>query len=916
MPVDLTFAAQAVAAAGRKPDAVIPILQALQEHYGYLPEEALRRVCEQSDITPAAIAGVASFYDMFRMQPTGKHVVRVCRGTACHVAGAERVEDALRRHLKIPAGADTDLEKQFTIEQVACLGTCTLAPVVKVGEATFGHTSAERVPETMREFLELQAEAKTIQSTEEVHPHDHKGAVAEIHVGLGSCCMAKGSDKLFHALNESAAACGGNVVVKRVGCVGMCHRTPMIEVTEAGKPETMYADLTSAQARALVQRHFQPRGFVQRASRIWTRALDGLVLDDAREQQGVQHFSMSKRDPNVRAFLDKQVHIATEHFGKLDPLDFDEYLANGGFVALRKCLGFELDARPHPGPLPQERENRSPALEKSKVSADSNVSQINESGQMLSPLPGGEGQGEGERQNKFSQSLLPSAATRENIISIIEKSGLRGRGGAGFPSGQKWRMVSQQTTETKYVICNGDEGDPGAFMDRMILESFPFRVIEGLAIAAVAVGAQEGVFYIRHEYPLAVKRVRAAIAELEKRGWLNSGKHPTSNEPLTPALSPSEGQREKCSPQSGALTVVNSSQTARSSEDAQQLSPLPVGRGEGQGEGHFGGYRLKLSVFEGAGAFVCGEETALIASIEGQRGMPKLRPPFPAQSGLWGQPTLINNVETLALVPWIVRNGAEKFAVIGTAKSKGTKVFALAGKIRRGGLIEVPMGTTIHEIVEEIGGGVPAGRRFKAVQIGGPSGGCVPARLAETSVDYESLREVGAIMGSGGLVVLDDTSCMVDIARYFLQFTQDQSCGKCTFCRIGTKRMLDILERLCSGKATRPHLEELEKLAVQVGAGSLCGLGKTAPNPVITTLRYFRDEYEAHLQGRCPAHKCTGLIHYTINSDCTGCTLCAQHCPGDAIPMAPYARQVIDDVKCTRCDTCRLVCPHNAVEVK
>ena len=277
---------------------------------------------------------------------------------------------------------------------------------------------------------------------------------------------------------------------------------------------------------------------------------------------------------------------------------------------------------------------------------------------------------------------------------------------------------------------------------------------------------------------------------------------------------------------------------------------------------------------------------------------------------------MINNVETLAMVPWIVRHGAEKFAAIGTAKSKGTKVFALAGKIQRGGLIEIPMGTTVREIVEVIGGGVPEGRRFKAVQIGGPSGGCVPARLADTSVDFESLREIGAIMGSGGLVVLDDTACMVDIARYFLQFTQDQSCGKCTFCRIGTKRMLDILERLCIGKASRQHLDELERLAVQVGAGSLCGLGKTAPNPVLTTLRYFRDEYEAHLAGRCPAGKCTALIHYRVTADCTGCTLCSQACPVDAIPMTPYARHEIDDAKCTRCDTCRVVCPHSAIEVK
>jgi NADH-quinone oxidoreductase subunit F len=326
-------------------------------------------------------------------------------------------------------------------------------------------------------------------------------------------------------------------------------------------------------------------------------------------------------------------------------------------------------------------------------------------------------------------------------------------------------------------------------------------------------------------------------------------------------------------------------------------------------------FALKLSVFEGAGAFVCGEETALIASIEGRRGMPQLRPPFPAESGLWGWPTLINNVETLALVPWIMRHGAEKFAAIGTAQSKGTKVFALAGKIRRGGLIEVPMGTTIREIVEEIGGGTAEGRRFKAVQIGGPSGGCVPAHLADTPVDYESLRAAGAIMGSGGLVVLDDLACMVDIARYFLQFTQNQSCGKCTFCRLGTKRMLDILDRLCTGKATRAQFDELERLARQVSAGSLCGLGKTAPNPVLSTLRYFRDEYEAHLQGRCPAGKCVALIKYRVTANCTGCTLCAQRCPVDAILMTPYARHEIDDAKCTRCDTCRQVCPYQAIEV-
>jgi NADH-quinone oxidoreductase subunit F len=324
---------------------------------------------------------------------------------------------------------------------------------------------------------------------------------------------------------------------------------------------------------------------------------------------------------------------------------------------------------------------------------------------------------------------------------------------------------------------------------------------------------------------------------------------------------------------------------------------------------------LKIRIMEGAGAFVCGEETALIASLEGQRGMPRLRPPFPAEQGLGGHPTLINNVETLAAVPWILRHGAKAFSDLGTDRSKGTKVFALAGKIRRGGLIEVPMGTTIREIVEDIGGGVNAGRRFKAVQIGGPSGGCVPARLAETPVDYESLVAVGAIMGSGGLVVLDDADCMVDIARYFLQFTQEQSCGKCTFCRVGTRRMLEILQRICAGQGRPSHLDELKHLAGQIKLGSLCGLGKTAPNPVLTTLSYFRDEYEAHLAGRCPAGHCAALIRYDITDQCTGCTLCAQHCPVDAIPLSPYRRHTILQDLCTRCDTCRRVCPHDAVEV-
>ena len=442
------------------------------------------------------------------------------------------------------------------------------------------------------------------------------------------------------------------------------------------------------------------------------------------------------------------------------------------------------------------------------------------------------------------QSCL-DGLTPEHVIEVISAAGLRGRGGAGFPTGRKWGLARSQPNP-KYVVCNGDEGDPGAFMDRLILESDPHRVLEGLALAAWAVGAGEGFFYIRAEYPQAVARIRQAITAASAAGIL----------------------------------------------------------------------QIPMSVREGAGAFVCGEETALIASLEGRRGMPRLRPPYPVEQGFRGHPTVVNNVETLANVPWILRHGAAAFAAHGTSSSRGTKVFALAGKIQRGGLVEVPMGVTIREIVEDQGGGVAPGRQLKAVLLGGPSGGCLPESLADTPVDYEALAQTGAIMGSGGMVVLDDRDCIVDIARYFLQFTCEESCGKCTFCRIGTRRMLEILERLCAGDGRQGDLEALEELADRVRRTSLCGLGQTAPNPVLTALRYFRDEFEAHLhERRCPAGRCASLVTYEINDNCIGCTLCAQACPVDAIEARPYEVHVIEDSACVRCDACREVCEDDAVEV-
>jgi len=440
--------------------------------------------------------------------------------------------------------------------------------------------------------------------------------------------------------------------------------------------------------------------------------------------------------------------------------------------------------------------------------------------------------------------------TPEDVIEEIKRSGLRGRGGAGFSTGTKWEFCYKAAGDQKYMICNADEGDPGAFMDRSTMEGDPHTVIEGMTIGAYAIGASEGYIYIRAEYPLAVKRVRMAIKQAEEKGLLGNN-------------------------------ILGSS------------------------------FSFHIHVKEGAGAFVCGEETALMASIEGKRGMPRSRPPFPATSGLWGKPSNINNVKSLATVPVIIARGAEWFAGTGTEKSKGTCVFALTGKIANSGLIEVPMGIKLREIIYEIGGGIPGNRKFKAVQTGGPSGGCLPEEYLDQAVDYESLAAAGSMMGSGGMVVMDEETCMIDIARYFLSFIQAESCGKCVPCRVGTKQMLDILERICRGDGGAGDIELLEELGKQIKAGSLCQLGQTAPNPVLTTLRYFRDEYEAHInEKRCPALSCTNLIKFYILPDkCQGCGICLRNCPAGCIDGDKRMVHVIDQDKCVKCGTCLEVCP-------
>ncbi len=768
-----------IAEKGRSAGSVIPILQAIQTTFNYLPEESLRYVCLKTEITPEQIVGVASFYSQFRMHPVGDHIIKVCVGTACHVKGAGHVYDALKRHFNLVGEEDTDISRRYTLEKVSCLGCCTLAPVVQIDEITYGHVTSDRIGNILSDFEHHQGISG--QGKGSFRTADGKEIQGEIRIGLGSCCVASGSEEVKKAIEETIFDTGIKLSLKNVGCVGMCHQVPLVEIIPPKGVPTLYAKVSPEEVRGIIQNHFKPQNKIDRLKNNLYRFFERVQTDAVWE--GVKKYAIDTREEQVVDFLDRQIPIATQYRGTINPLDMQEYMDHEGFIAQKNIL---------------------------------------------------------------------SGYTSDQIIEVVTRSGLRGRGGAGFPTGRKWRLVAGNHSETKYLICNGDEGDPGAFMDRMLLESYPYRVIEGMVIAAKAVSATHGFFYIRAEYPLALRRIRQALIYCREKNYLGEN-------------------------------IMGS------------------------------GFSFDIEIYEGAGAFVCGEETALMASIEGQRGFPRIRPPFPAVKGLWNQPTLINNTETFAQVPYIIREGADRFSAIGKGESKGTKVFSLAGKINRGGLIEVPMGITVRQIVEEIGGGVQNGKKFKAVQVGGPSGGCVPAELYDTPIDYESLLEVGAMMGSGGLVVLDESDCMVEIARYFLSFTQNESCGKCTFCRIGTKRMLEILTRITSGKGMEKDLDELEYLARWTKKGSLCGLGKSAPNPILSTLKYFREEYIAHINGKCPSGKCQSMIVYQINDLCIGCTMCAQKCPTEAILFKPHEKHVVINDLCIKCDACREVCPVDAV---
>jgi NADH-quinone oxidoreductase subunit F len=594
-----------------------------------------------------------------------------------------------------------------------------------------------------------------------LHPELQKTDTWTIRVGLASCGIAAGGNKVFETFKSTIESRKlPNVKLQRTGCMGMCYNEVLVEVIPPDGNNTYYKKVLPQHVASIIDQH----------------VLQGNPVNE-----------IKITEEELNSVLSKQKRIVLRNCGVIDPESIEDYMEHDGYKAIAKAL----------------------------------------------------------------DSMTP-----EDVIEEMTQSGLRGRGGAGFSTGIKWSLARKSAGFQKYLVCNADEGDPGAFMDRSVLESDPHSVIEGMLIGAYAIGATEGFIYVRAEYPLAVQRLENALAQARAKGLL--------------------------------------------------------------GEGILGhNFDFQLSLRQGAGAFVCGEETALIMSIEGKRGMPRTRPPFPAQSGLWGKPTNINNVETFANVPWIIFKGANAYNVYGVGKSKGTKVFALAGKIKRSGLIEVPMGIKMKEIVFGIGDGTSSGLEFKAIQMGGPSGGVIPASMSDITIDYESVNATGAIMGSGGLIVMDETDCVVDVAKFFLNFIQDESCGKCTFCRIGTLRMQEILDRITNGKGKEEDLKVLEELAQGIKSASLCGLGQSAPNPVLTTLRYFHEEFEKHIiENKCPAKKCQALITYKILEDkCKGCTLCTKYCPAGAISGNKKEPHHIDPAKCIRCGLCISTCRLNAITV-
>ncbi len=772
---------------------LVMILQDAQESYNYLPAPVLNRVSERLGVGLNQVYNVATFYSSFSLQERGRHLVRVCDGTACHLRGSVGLRDEITRQLGIQEGQTTP-DMEFTLENVVCLGACALAPVMTIDSEYHGQMTRQKVSQVLEEcrcetttettgtpreagrrrkidagrrgMIRL-SEPEALDSYRDQIKKSRDDSRPCILICGGTGCRAGRGLAVAEEMRKTLRSRTGleNVEVRLTGCHGFCEQGPLVVILPAG---TLYVKVTPSDVEEIVGTSIEADGIVQRLT--------------YRDPVTKRHVAQEKEIP----FYANQQRIVFGMSGRIDPTDINDYISTGGYASLAKAI----------------------------------------------------------------TTMQP-----EEIIDVVEAAGLRGRGGGGFASARKWRACRKAEGHPKYVLCNGDEGDPGAFMDRSIMEGNPHAILEGMAIGAFAIGSDRGYIYVRLEYPLAVKTLQVAIRQAEQRGLLGQNILGTD-------------------------------------------------------------FSFKVRISRGAGAFVCGESTALMASIEGFSGEPRAKHIHTSEKGLFGLPTNLNNVETWVNVPVIIHNGSEWFASIGSENSKGTKVFSVVGKVKNTGLVEVPMGTTLRKIIYDIGGGVLDDRQFKAVQTGGPSGGCLPESQLDLPVDFDRLTEAGSMMGSGGMIVMDDRTCIVEIARYFTDFLCKESCGKCTACREGLLRMHQLLDKITSGKGTREDIELLEEVSEHVRDNSICGLGKSAPNPTLSTLKYFKDEYTAHVVDRkCPAGVCKALTTFIIDAEkCKACGQCVEACPTEAIGGGiKKVPAKIDQDKCVTCGACRETCPFDAV---